>query len=80
MCIEMSLTFRIPPLCESERERLGAGVNKMLHIPFHVNTDMKILMHPFWIHHKVNPTGRDRIWYVHKIHNLSCTIFPWCGV
>ena len=47
MCIEMSLTFRIPPLCESERERLGAGVNKMLHIPFHVNTEMKILMHPF---------------------------------
>ena len=43
----MSLAFRIPPLCESERERLGAGVNKMLHIPFHVNTEMKILMHPF---------------------------------
>ena len=43
----MSLTFRIPPLCESERERLGAGVNKMLHIPFHVNTEMEILMHPF---------------------------------
>ena len=46
-CFEMSLPFRIPPLCESERERLGAGVNKMLHIPFHVNTEMEILMHPF---------------------------------
>ena len=46
-CFEMSLAFRIPPLCESERERLGAGVNKMLHIPFHVNTEMEILMHPF---------------------------------
>ena len=44
---EMSSTFLIPPLCESERERLGAGVNKMLHIPFHVNTEMEILLHPF---------------------------------
>ena len=43
----MSSTFLIPPLCESERERLGARVNKMLHIPFHVNTEMEILLHPF---------------------------------